>query len=75
METEWPSLDYTGMMVLVEISIYRMPGKIKFRIKITEIIIITKTLSTIDDDIRSNVTLHTHTYRTCHDHLQFTPMN
>ena len=52
-----------------------MPGKIKFRIKITEIIIITKTSSTIDDDIRSNVTLHTHTYRTCHDHLQFTPMN
>ena len=52
-----------------------MPGKIKFRIKITEIIIITKTLSTIDDDIRSNVTLHKDTYRTCHDHLQFTPMN
>ena len=52
-----------------------MPGKIKFRIKITEIIIITKTSSTIDDDIRFNVTPHTHTYRTCHDHLQFTPMN
>ena len=48
----------------VEISIYRMPGKIKFRIKITEIIIITKTLSTIDDDIRSNVTLHTHIQNT-----------
>ena len=46
-----------------------------FRIKITKIIIITKTLSTIDDDIRSNVTLHTYTYRTCHDHLQFTSMN
>ena len=44
----------------VEISIYRMPGKIKFRIKITEIIMITKTPSTIDDDIRSNVTLPTH---------------
>ena len=52
-----------------------MPGKIKFRIKITEIIIITKTPSTIDDDIRSNITLHTHTYITCLDHLQFTPMN
>ena len=37
-----------------------MPGKIKFRIKITEMIIITETPSTIDDDIRSNVTLHTH---------------
>ena len=37
-----------------------MPGKIKFRMKITEIIIITKTSSTIDDDVRSNVTLHTH---------------
>ena len=60
---------------VVEISIYRMPGKIKFRIQITEMIIITKTSSTIDDDIRSNVTLHTHTYRTCHDHLQFTPMS
>ena len=67
--------EYEASQDPVEISIHRMPGKIKFRIKITEIIIITKTLSTIDDDIRSNVTLHTHTYRTCYDQLQFTPMN
>ena len=36
-----------------------MPGKIKFRIKITEIIIITKTPSTIDDDTE-HYTTHTH---------------
>ena len=67
--------EYEASQDPVEISIHRMPGKIKFRIKIIEIIVITKTSSTIDDDIRSNVILHTSTYSTCHDHLQFTPMN
>ena len=32
----------TAAPLCVEISIYRMPGKIKFRIEITEIIIIKK---------------------------------
>lgn len=65
--------------VTVEISRYRMPGKIKFRIETTVIVIITlkykkqKTASTIDDDLRYNVTLHSHTYSTCHHHLEFTP--